>query len=66
MHVCPLSGLSISSINHNYFNTCKAGIIHIHVTTMINHPHATAAALEVILMTHSDVNNYAVSPCTPL
>lgn len=61
MHICPWSGPSISSINHNYFHTCKVRIINICVTTMINHPCATAVS-ELFLMTHKDVNNYTVCP----
>lgn len=61
MHICPWSGPSISSINHNHFYTCKVRIINIRVTTMINHLYAPAAS-EHFLMTHKDVNNYAV--CT--
>lgn len=61
MHICPWSGPSISPINHNYFYTCKVRIINIRVNTIINHPCATAAS-ELFLMTHKDVNSYAVCP----
>lgn len=59
MHICPWFGASISSINHNYFYTCKVQIINIRVTMMMYHPCATAAS-KLLLMTHKDVNNYTV------
>lgn len=61
LHICPCSGPSISSINYNYFFTCKVWNINILVTKMINHP-CTATALELFLMTHKDLNNYTVCP----
>lgn len=61
MHIYPWSDPSISSINHNYFYTCKVRIINIRVTVTIYHPCATADS-ELFLMTPKDVNNYTVCP----
>lgn len=61
LHICPPSGPSISSINHNYFFTCKVRIINTHVTAVINRPCA-AAAPRLFWMTHKDTNNYTVCP----
>lgn len=61
MQICPWSGPSISSVNRNYFYTCKVRTINIRVNTIINHPRATAAS-ELFSMTHKDANSYAVCP----
>lgn len=56
-HSCP----SMSSMNRNYYDTCKVWSIRIRVNTVINHSCAMAP-LHALLMILKDVNGEAVCP----